>query len=1064
MKRENANNILSSPPRGKDNGPGKRKGFSVMVLFACLSLLGISLIPRLPVKLAPDQTLPRVDIHFSMRGSAPMVIEAEATSKLEAMFSRMNSIRQVTSTSGNGSGRVTLHLDKHANMEATRFEISTIIRQAWPQLPANAGYPSISVSHSDNDAGRPFLNYTIIAPAPPILIRQFVENHVKNHLSQIEGIYQVNVSGANPMEWQIEYDYHRLADLGLTVDNITEAISNHLRKESLGVATTTTDGKKQRIRLAIAPDASPGEGAGLADLDIKKINGKIIRLADIARVARVESHPSGYYRINGKNTVYLSLVADRTANQLELATTVKRQLDDLRLSLPPGYDIQLRYDATEYIRTELEKIYFRSGLTILLLFLFVLLAYRDARYTLLLTISLVVNLAVAAILYRACRLELQLYSLAGITISLTLVIDNLIVMADQIIRRRNKRAFLAILAATCTTIAALSIIFFLDEKTRLNLKDFAAVLIINLAVSLVVALFLVPALVERFHVTGARRLPSRRVKRLHARFHRFHAHFCRFLWRRRVITVALLVLSFGTPVFLLPEKIENGGYLGTWYNRTFGSSRYKEYVKPYLDVALGGTWRLFVRDVYTGAYITDRGEETALHVRATLPHGATLSQMNDLVAKVESYLDRHAEIRQFETSIPGPNNASIYIRFHTAYRKGNFPYFLQAELVDKVIDFGGGSWSVYGVGDGFNNNILEQAGEYRVELLGFNYDELLLQAERFKARLLEHRRITEVIIDSEFSWQKTDYLEFGLDMQEEQMALADMQPGHLFSVLNPVFERRRVVGRLAGENGMEEVALVPAGATRYNVWDLNQMPVTVKDKEYKLARLAGIVKQQAPRNIVKENQQYRICLQFNYLGTAWQAAHTLDASVKEFQQLLPVGYTIRQEGYSRWRGDENASYWLLALIFVIIYFCSATLLNSLRQPFCIIFIIPVSFIGIFLTFYWFGLKFDQGGFAAFVLLSGLTVNVNIYLLNEYNNIRRARAFAPLQAYLKAWSAKTRPILLTILSTILGFIPFMVGDKEPFWFSLAAGVTGGLIISLVATFCFLSLFMGVGRER
>ena len=315
----------------------------------------------------------------------------------------------------------------------------------------------------------------------------------------------------------------------------------------------------------------------------------------------MESHPSGYYRINGKNTVYLSLVADRTANQLELATTVKRQLDDLRLSLPPGYDIQLRYDATEYIRTELEKIYFRSGLTILLLFLFVLLAYRNARYTLLLTISLVVNLAVAAILYRACRLELQLYSLAGITISLTLVIDNLIVMADQIIRRRNKRAFLAILAATCTTIAALSIIFFLDEKTRLNLKDFAAVLIINLAVSLVVALFLVPALVERFHVTGARRLPSRRVKRLHARFHRFHAHFCRFLWRRRVITVALLVLSFGTPVFLLPEKIENGGYLGTWYNRTFGSSRYKEYVKPYLDVALGGTWRLFVRDVYTGA-------------------------------------------------------------------------------------------------------------------------------------------------------------------------------------------------------------------------------------------------------------------------------------------------------------------------------------------------------------------------------------------------------------------------------------------------------------------------------
>jgi multidrug efflux pump subunit AcrB len=137
----------------------------------------------------------------------------------------------------------------------------------------------------------------------------------------------------------------------------------------------------------------------------------------------------------------------------------------------------------------------------------------------------------------------------------------------------------------------------------------------------------------------------------------------------------------------------------------------------------------------------------------------------------------------------------------------------------------------------------------------------------------------------------------------------------------------------------------------------------------------------------------------------------------------------------------------------------------MKQPFVVIFIIPISFIGLFLTFYLFKLNFDQGGFAAFILLAGLSVNANIYVLNEYNNNRRAnKRIAPLKAYLKAWNVKIRPIFLTIVSTVLGFIPFMVGEyKEAFWFPLAAGTTGGLMVSFIALFLFLPLFMGVGRE-
>ena len=128
--------------------------------------------------------------------------------------------------------------------------------------------------------------------------------------------------------------------------------------------------------------------------------------------------------------------------------------------------------------------------------------------------------------------------------------------------------------------------------------------------------------------------------------------------------------------------------------------------------------------------------------------------------------------------------------------------------------------------------------------------------------------------------------------------------------------------------------------------------------------------------------------------------------------------------------------------------------------------IPISYIGVFLTFYLFGLNFDQGGFASFVLLCGITVNASIYILNEYNSIRRRYPLlSEVQAYTKAWNSKIIPIFLTVVSTILGFIPFMIGQgKEAFWFPLAAGTIGGLTASILGIFMFLPIFSLKKQKR
>lgn len=1049
--------------------------FTLIVAFVCLSLIGLVMVPLLPVKLAPSHTLPGLTISFNMPGNSSRVIEAEVTSKLEAMLARVKGIKSVKSTSDNGSGYITLELDKHADIDAARFEVSTIIRQTWQQLPGGVSYPQISTRRSDDKAAKPFITYTLNAPANPILIQRYAEENIKPVLGQLKGIYKVELNGATPMEWQLEYDSEQLSRLGISLSAMQQAINRHYEKEFLGVCSIEkgTDGREW-IRLVRTSTEKEKEFEPAA-IQLEAGDGTIVTLDKLIKVRHVEERPQSYYRINGLNSIYLYVTAEETANQLKLSSEVKQFMNELQQKMPAGYEVHISYDATEYIQKELDKIYFRTGLTVLILLLFVALITRNLRYLFLIVTSLTVNIAVAAIFYYAFGLEMQLYSLAGITISLNLVIDNTIVMTDHILHRRNLKVFVSVLTATLTTIGALVIIFFLDEKIRLNLQDFAAVVIINLAVSLFVSLFFVPSMIDKIGLEKKKKRKRRRIflrpsfmKRMAVYFTRFYQGMIYYLCRFRVIACLLLLLGFGLPVFMLPEKMEGEGKWAEYYNKVFDNPTYKEKVKPVVNKALGGSLRLFVEKVYEGSYFNRDEGEVILSVYATLPNGSTLEQMNVLIKKMETYLSDFKEIRQFQTYIYNARQANIQIYFTKENQRSGFPYTLKANIISKALTLGGGSWSVYGLQDqGFSNDVRESAGSFRVKLYGYNYDELSYWAEQLKEKLLLHRRIKEVIINSEFSWWKDDYSEFYLDLDKQRMAKENITATQLFTALRPVFGRDIYCGNVMFDNQSEQLKLSSLQGHKYDVWGLVNIPLIINEHSYKLADFATVQKGQSPQKVAKENQQYRLCLQYEYIGSSEQGKKLLKRDLEEFNKVLPMGYTAENDqDYWSWNKKDNKQYALLLIVIAIIFFTSSILFNSLKQPLAIIFVIPISYIGVFLTFYLFGLNFDQGGFASFVLLCGITVNASIYILNEYNAIRkRYPMLLPVRAFTKAWNSKIVPIFLTVVSTILGFVPFMVGEgKEAFWFPLAAGTIGGLIMSVIGIFLFLPIFSLKKQKR
>lgn len=1020
--------------------------FTVVVVAICLSIIGIALLPLLPLKLSPSEKMQSITVSYSMRNATSKVVESEVTSRLEALFARVRGIEEINSTSGNGYGNVRMRFDKHTDIDAVRFEIATIIRQAWTELPEGVTFPSIYVNSSDDDSQRPFLVYTVNSLLKASEIQQKIEDVFKTGFSDIAGVSAVDIYGAEPMEWVLTYDIDKLQHMGISEQDISDAISKYRYSNTTGQYLIRTEASDTTFCLS--------------DIYVTLPDSSYIGLDRLVEMDYLEARPNAYFRINGLNSITLSLRASDNANQLTLQQQCVERIAELRKNLPSGYEMHKTYDATEYISAELDKIYFRSGLTVVILLIFIALTTLSWRSVFVMTCSLVCNLAMAVIAYYVLDVELQLYSLAGITISLNLIIDNTIIMYDHWRREHNLKSILPIIAATLTTIGALSIVFFLEDRLRLNLYDFAVVMIVNLAISVVTALWFVPALMQLCGEDKIRRRSLRR-KRLAVWFSRVYSVIVTFLSRRRWWFVAVGILGFGLPLFMMPKEIESDSLGAKIYNSVFGSKVYQETIRPVTDVALGGTLRLFVDKVYNGSYWSN-SDEVVLSVYATLPYGSTIEQMDALIRRMESYLSEFKEIRQFQTQVSSGQQANMSIYFTKETQHGSFPYILKSNIISKALQLGGGSWSVYGLPDnGFSNDVRQSSGSYSINMYGYDYETLQTWADSIKNHLLSYKRIKEVDINSSYRYYKDDYVEYHLVPKTEYMAHQHITTVQLFRVLNNIFVNDERCSVLWNGTNMEAIKLRSSQSQAYDVWALLNTPVEFNDRQYKISQLCDFIKTQAPNVIEKTNQQYNLCLQYEYIGSSMMGDKVSQATDSIYNKRMPIGY---EANYKRsrwsWNSGDSTQYWLLFLVIAIIFFITSILFNSLRLPFIVIGVIPISYIGLFLTFYVFKLNFDQGGFAALVLLCGITVNASIYIINESQKQMRQGIRSLHRAYMRAFNIKIVPILLTILSTILGFIPFMVGDeKEGFWFPLASGTIGGLIFSLIGVVVFLpSLYM------
>ena len=1037
--------------------------FSVLLIMAALAVIGVAMLPMLNVQYTPSPVERKIDVSFTWPDASARLIEQSVTSRIEGALSAITGSESVSSRSSKGSGRVTIRFRKGTEMAAARFEVASAIRNLYPKLPEEVSYPAISIA-TGGTRESDMLVYTIKADLPSRRIEEYVEAHMSTPLSQTEGVGKVSLSGVTPFEWVITFDPKAMEVNGISAADLAAAFRDYFRSDVIGLTTLPhADGTDRSIVLKLRNRASLNFG----DIPIARRNGRIYHLRDFATARWCEAPPSTYFRINGLNTITLSIGCEASTNMLRVAENVKEEMQRLQAAFPPGISATLTYDASEYVSGELHKIYLRTLLCVAILLLFVYLVSRDFNYLLIIAVTLAVNILVAVVFYNLLNLDIHIYTLAGITVSLGIIIDSSIIMVDHYSYYRNRRVFVSILGALLTTIGALGIVWLLPEKQQANLTDFSLVIVINLVVSLIVALLFIPALLDKFPLKRSMTVSSVKRRRLTVRVSRAYARFIGWGRRHRWLFIVALIWGFGIPTFLLPEKIEpekgeTPGRGTELYNKIM-EGRFMTEHRSFLDKFLGSSLHLF--HTATSRYNNFREpEQKVLYVNAGMAEGCTVQQLNDVVRHMENYICQFDEVDMFRTRITSYDNARIEITFKPEYENSGFPSMLKQELTSAAINFGGATWRVWGIDDNsFNNNIVSSYRSNQIRLRGYNYDQLAAYADRLIDSLSTNRRVSEPEIMDGDAWT-LPHNEFTIRYDDERIAATGLDVSDYYTILNTMLYQSRLPSVYNGEE-LQQVILESGDRDRFDRWHIANAQVGIDSLRTKLSTVGTIEKHRTGISIRRSKQSYEILVGFDFIGSYELGKRLIERTVRQLNdEILPIGFRADSPSHNFGRKEKQQQAWLILLVVAIIYTMCTILFESLRKPLVIILMIPISFIGVFLSFGWSDFIFDQGGFAAFVLLCGIVVNAGIYLINEEDTCAAISGKRGIALYLKAFNHKIVPISLTILSTILGLAPFLYdGPEEVFWFAFAIAAISGTFFSVIALLIYLPIFLPMRRN-
>jgi len=1027
--------------------------FKVLIIFTSVFILGLITIPELSIHLEPKRYTQEITINYNWPDASAKIIEKEVTSKLEGRIAEIAGIASLTSISNKNYGSIVVTFKNNRDILEKRYAISSAVRQVQPSLPSEVSYPKISIG-SQSQATKALLVYSINSEESSEAIENSINERIIKSFNNTSDIAMIDFFGDSSMDWKIGLDEGKMRRFNITPNKVQEQISNFFSTSTVGYLRSQTS-NDENIAIRISANKELNSSV-LEGLSLKSDDHSIFYLRDIAKVKLQDTEKTKYFRVNGKKTINVAFYPTDNSNLLELSKTIKEKMDFISKN-SKKYKFQIIEDKASYLKQELFKITKRSIYTILILISLIFIIYRNYRYVIIIILGISCNLSIAVIFYKIFDVQIQLYSLAGITISLGLIIDNIILTLDYL-RHNIKKSFIRpILAATLTTIGAVSIIFFLDKEQSLNLMDFGYVVIINLSTSIVISYFLIPALFEKIDLLP---LDKKSVNVIPKIIFDKYQKFLLLLTNKylRLIVVIALLLLVGIPFSLFPDKIDSSNEsINVFYNKTMNDKDFRRNTLPSLEYYFGGSINRFIIKI-NSTIQNNKISRERLIVTASLPNYSQIENLNRAILKLENYLTKIEGIDYFTTNIENSQVGFITVFFKNT--KDRKPLAIKHKIENIVPSLGGLDWAVTGIGKGFSNAINDNYYDYNLILEGYNFDLLNKFAGNIQNDLISssNSRIEKVQISSDEQINKPLF-EYSINLENKSISSYNLLSSNVENKIQSDTREQEIF--ISSSNLKKKIIVRNSTTDRKDMWSLMNEPFYLENQPFKIKYFGELAKSKTGNKIIKRNQKFRLVLGFDYRGTYPVARKYINDYLKLKNQKLPIGFELSWRTTS-WNSNNPNQYYLIFLVIAIIFVICAILFESLIQPLAIILIIPVSLIGTFLAFNLINVKFDQGGYASIIMVSGLAVNSAIYIINEFNSLKKSlnlKDSLNLELFSSSIKNKILPILITITTTIAGLLPFIVDSKNTvFWYSFAIGTIGGLIFSIIAILIFLPIFL------
>ncbi|MDR0524366.1 MAG: efflux RND transporter permease subunit [Spirochaetaceae bacterium] len=1009
---------------------------TIFIIFILLCMLGGFAMLNLPIDLYPEINPPYLVIMTTYTGAGPEEVERTVTRTLEGSLANVSSLEKVTSTSSKGSSMIILQFAYKTDLSEASNSVRDSIEMVKRYLPSGVETPLI---FKFNPSMIPIMGLMITGNRSPEELREIAENTILPRVEQVPGVASGSVSGGREKIIRVEIPQSRLEAYGLTVTSLQGSLASQNTQVSAGSITDdgltyilTTMGEYTSLdQIKDTVISYKGGGAGEPP--------KTIRLRDLADVFEGYKDEQSLVYVNGIPAVQISVQKQSGKNSVQTAHTLRERLERIAKEIPQDIKITEIFNTTDQIESSINQVVSTAleGAVLAVIVLFVFL--RSIKPTMIIGFSIPVSVIVTIMLMYFSGLTLNMMTIAGLTLGVGMLVDNSIVILENIYRYREKGAklmpsaiigaqemTLAIVCSTLTTICVFAPLVAFQGLMEMMGEMFAGLaftVVISLSISLIVALFLVPVL---------------------------SSHYLPLVTRKQKPLRGPLVAI---------DKLFEGFFTGL-------DNHYRKAVAWVLGhkiITVGGLLIIFIGSLLLvpkiGFVFMPAQDEDSVSVTATLPIGTPLDQTEGVLKQLEGIVSR--EVQGYERIVLNVGSGGGMMSFgggssNSGSLRINLPDFKDridsAEDVKRKVrlhfnEFPGVTFNFSGGGFGGG-----MGSSNPVDILIKTQD--LVKGKAIAERIADLLRqkipgVTEPRVDLQDGLPQIE-----LHIDRERLYALGLNTATIGNEIKAAVDGLTAT-RFKSGNSDYDVVMILAEADRSKLPDLDKIFINspVTGQRVPISNFASFTKGTGPITINRENQTRVIHVTAGVIpGTK------INEIEEQVRTLVTAEIPAEDDVIIEFSGDfaEMMKYMqrfvlIMAVAVMLVFGVMASLFESFKDPFIVLFTIPLSLVGVIAIYFITKDTFNVLTAVGMLVLVGVIVNNGIVLV-DYTNMLRKRGYSLTDACVEAAGNRLRPILMSTLTTILGLLPmaFFPGEGSELVAPIGKTTMGGLSFGTLMT--------------